>query len=242
LFQNLEECYTGDALWCTHKLWYIVEFMVISTQSRQIVNLLIVLWDSTLSRSELIRKAKKKSEDVKDYLKIIDNLTQDGIIAQSIERTTKLKLLEPGKQLLGELLSNSEFEFTAQMGKRSANVLLAVMRSQASRVAVRSKDKVENPSHIALIESYETFLEVALEIFEQINRDFNMDNLVPIYRIRRVIGERVERKNFDTWLLEMQANSAVQLIGGEMPGLTPEIAQDSISTALGAPRYYIKRV
>lgn len=220
----------------------MAEFMVISTQSRQMVSLLVALWDGTLSRGELIRKAKKKSEDAKDYLAIIDDLAQDRMIERLVGRTTKLTLLEPGKQLLGELLRNSEFEFTTQIGKRSANVLLAVMRLQASEMAISSKDKVENVSHIGLIESYETFREVALETFEQVNRDFNMDNLVPIYRIRRMIGERVERKNFDTWLLEMQANETVQLIGGEMPDLTPEIVQDSIKTPLGAPRYYIKRI
>jgi hypothetical protein len=40
----------------------------------------------------------------------------------------------------------------------------------------------------------------------------------------------------------MQANDMLQLIGGEMPELTPAIAEDSIKTALGAVRYYVKYV
>jgi hypothetical protein len=81
-----------------------------------------------------------------------------------------------------------------------------------------------------------------LEIYDRLNRDFNMDNLVPIYRIRREIGERVERSEFDEWLLEMQASDVLQLIGGEMPELTPDISQESVKTALGAIRYYAKKI
>jgi hypothetical protein len=92
------------------------------------------------------------------------------------------------------------------------------------------------------IGSYEVFKGVALEIFDRLDRDFNMDNLVPIYRIRREIGERVSRSEFEQWLLEMQSSNILQLIGGEMPGLTPEIAQDSVKTVLGAIRYYVKRI
>jgi hypothetical protein len=40
--------------------------------------------------------------------------------------------------------------------------------------------------------------------------------------------------------MEMQAQDFLQLIGGEMPDLTPEIARDSIQTSLGTPRYYLQ--
>jgi hypothetical protein len=32
----------------------------------------------------------------------------------------------------------------------------------------------------------------------------------------------------------------LQLIGGEMPSLTPDKAEDSIETKLGGMRYYVK--
>jgi hypothetical protein len=62
------------------------------------------------------------------------------------------------------------------------------------------------------IASYEDFKPVALEVYDRLNRDFNLDNLVAIYRIRREIGERVERSHFNEWLLEMQANDVLQLL------------------------------
>ncbi|MFM6208897.1 MAG: hypothetical protein ACKPEZ_26195, partial [Planktothrix sp.] len=68
------------------------------------------------------------------------------------------------------------------------------------------------------------------------------DNLVPIYRIRRTIGDQVTRSQFNEWMLEMQANDLVQLIGGEMTDSTPDKVEDSIQTELGAIRYYTKRL
>jgi hypothetical protein len=92
------------------------------------------------------------------------------------------------------------------------------------------------------IEGYEAFKQVALDVYDRLNRDFNLDDLVPIYRIRREIGDRVSRSEFNEWLLEMQENDFIQLIGGEMIEITPDIAEDSIKTDLGAVRYYIKRL
>jgi hypothetical protein len=210
--------------------------MMNSTAGQRTVRLLMALWDGALSQGTLIKKVKKSGEASKDYQSIVEQLLQDGAVIRTGEkRSVKILLLEPGKQLLGNLLHDPKFKFDGQIGKPAANVLLAVMRSQAT-VAVSSNSAVE------LIQSYDAFKRIALETFDRLNQDFNMDNLVPIYRIRRAIGGRVDRQKFDSWLLDMQEHDAVQLIGGEMPELTPELDQDSIRTALGAPRYYVKRL
>jgi hypothetical protein len=210
--------------------------MMNSTASQRTVRLLMALWDGALSQGTLIKKVKKSGEVSKDYQSIVDQLIQDGTVTRSGEkRSVKILLLEPGKQLLGNLLRDPKFKFDGQIGKPAANVLLDVMRSQAA-------DPVGSPATVESIQSYEVFKTIALETFDRLNQDFNMDNLVPIYRIRRAIGDRVDRQKFDSWLLDMQGHDAVQLIGGEMPELTPELDQDSIRTALGAPRYYIRRL
>jgi hypothetical protein len=146
----------------------------------------------------------------------------------------RLTLTAAGKDALKEALASGKFKFGGQIGAKLANALLKWFRSGVGPVGGA---KVAEP-----IGSYEVFKGVALEIFDRLDRDFNMDNLVPIYRIRREIGERVSRSEFNEWLLEMQAQDHLQLIGGEMPSITPEIAQDSITTSLGAPRYYSKRI
>jgi hypothetical protein len=92
------------------------------------------------------------------------------------------------------------------------------------------------------IASYDKFKPVALEVYDQLNRDHNLNDLVPIYRIRREIGDRVTPSQFNEWLLEMQANDMFQLMGGEMPDITPDKAEDSITTELSGLRYYAKRL
>jgi hypothetical protein len=61
------------------------------------------------------------------------------------------------------------------------------------------------------IASYDKFKHVALDVYDQLNRDYNLDDLVPIYRIRREIGDQVTRTQFDEWLLEMQTNDICSL-------------------------------
>jgi hypothetical protein len=147
----------------------------------------------------------------------------------------RLTLTDTGKQTLIAGLTQ-EFKFKAQIGALMANALLELMRSQGTSRTLVAKSEVE------AIESYEAFKVVVLEVFDRLKRDFNYKSLVPIYQIRRDIGERVSRSDFNTWLIEMQVDDDLQLIGGEMPSLTPEIAKDSITTSLGAACYYAKRL
>jgi hypothetical protein len=194
---------------------------------------LLVLWDEGGAG---IRKGKvneRFSGRVAEANVACSELVESGAIVRSPDG--KLTLTDGGKDDLAKALAESKFKFEGKViGARLANALLRWFRSGVGPVGGA---KVAEP-----IGSYEVFKGVALEIFDRLDRDFNMDNLVPIYRIRREIGERVSRSEFNEWLLEMQAQDHLQLVGGEMPSITPEIAQDSITTSLGAPRYYSKRI
>lgn len=79
-------------------------------------------------------------------------------------------------------------------------------------------------------------------MINQLDKDYNYDNLVPIHKVRKEIGDRVSRSQFNEWMMEMQANDKIQLIGGEMKKRTPEEVDDSIQDSLGGMRYYIKRL
>jgi hypothetical protein len=92
------------------------------------------------------------------------------------------------------------------------------------------------------IASYEKFEHVALEVYDQLNREHNLNDLVPIYRIRREIGERVSRTDFNEWLLEMQEHEIFQLMAGEMRDITPDKRENSITIPGGGLRYYAKRL
>jgi hypothetical protein len=199
------------------------------------VRLLLVLWDlggAAVRKGDLNGRFSGKTQEANEACA---ELIKVGAIESSSGKL--FTLTDTGKTLLTSALADDEFEFEAQIGKKMANALLKWLRS----TPVTSAEPVAKTVGSA-IESYEAFKVVALEIYDRLNRDFNMDNLVPIYRIRREIGERVERSEFNEWLLEMQAQDHLQLIGGEMPSITPEIAEDSITTSLGAARYYAKRI
>jgi hypothetical protein len=216
--------------------------MVDATVGRRMVSLLMALWDGALSQGSLMEKVKKSGEFAKDYQPIVKQLVDDGALVSSGEkRSIKITLSEPGRQLLGKLLSDPEFEFGGQIGKKSANVLLAVMRSQSS-ASPSHQAPVTSTVTVEPIQSYEAFKPIALETFDRLNQDFNMDNLVPIYRIRRAIGDRVSRKDFDSWLLELQATDIFQLLEGSVEDSAPDKIEDSISTRVSGLRCYAKRL
>ena len=160
------------------------------------------------------------------------NLVTAAAIEVSANGKT-LTLTDAGKAILSESLAGYEFTFSAQIGAKMANTLLKWFRSNPVTSAEPAAKAAGNA-----IESYEAFKVVALETYDRLNRDFNMDNLVPIYRIRREIGERVERSEFDEWLLEIQAADIFQLQGGSLPDGDTTKLEDSITTELSGLRCY----
>ena len=198
------------------------------------VRVLLVLWatdEGSIGKAALNKRFNCKAPETNG---VREKLMEDGAIVASADGKL-FSLTDFGKALLIEALAGDEFQFGSQIGAKMANDLLKWCRSQSMNVPVVK-------TAVSAIGSYEAFKVVALEVYDTLNRDFNMDNLVPIYRIRRAIGDRVERGEFSEWLMEMQAQDHLQLIGGEMPSITPDIAQDSITTSLGAYRYYAKRI
>jgi hypothetical protein len=204
--------------------------------------LLLALWDmgatkTEVAKGQLTKRVVQKNNKAADYQGIFDQLEQEGAIAIA---KNKLSLSDKGVEMLGESLKKPEVKFEGTIvGTWVANALvrwIAQMDGAVSTPAAQAKTKEK------AIASYDEFKPVALDVYDQLNQDYNLDDLVPIYRIRREIGDRVSRSHFDEWLLEMQANDIFQLIGGEMTDITPDKAEDSIKTELGAMRYYAKRL
>ncbi|MBI4784678.1 MAG: hypothetical protein HY785_25685 [Oscillatoriophycideae cyanobacterium NC_groundwater_1537_Pr4_S-0.65um_50_18] len=155
-----------------------------------------------------------------------------------------LSISDEGKSQLIKGLMSAEFSFagTVVSSRESLDALELVIGQSAGIAVSNGNGNAAGAKVVEAIASYDEFKSVALEVFDQLNRDYNMDNLVPIYRIRREVGDRLSRAEFDEWLMEMQAQDICQLIGGEMPDITPEKAEDSIKTALGGLRYYVRHL
>lgn len=90
------------------------------------------------------------------------------------------------------------------------------------------------------IKSYDDFKAAILSTYEQINLDYNLNNLVPIYRIRRQIGELVTRENFNEWMLNMQSDNILELLSESLPDNDPINLEDSITTDANGLLYYVK--
>ncbi len=212
------------------------------------VRVLLNLWDlgggkMMVKKGDLTKRIVRTNETSVRYRDVLGELQEAGAIVYSlVNRVTLVELSAKGKEVLADGLKSRDslFEFDgSQIGTRLGNALLKWIRHQdgAASVAVETGKK-----DAGAIGSYEDFKAAALDVYDSLNRDYNLDDLVPIYRMRRAIGERVGRSQFNEWLLEMQANDIFQLIGGEMTDITPDKAEDSIKTALGALRYYAKRL
>ena len=212
------------------------------------VRVLLNLWDLTggkipVKKGDLTKRIVRTNETSQRYLGVLDELDKAGAIEYSlVNRVKRVELSAKGKEVLADGLKSADslFEFDgAQIGTRLGNALLKWIRHQdgATSVAVETGKKDGGA-----IGSYNDFKALAIDVYDRLNRDYNFDDLVPIYRMRREIGEKVSRSQFNEWLLEMQANDIFQLIGGEMTDITPDKAEDSIKTKLGGIRYYAKRL
>ncbi len=213
------------------------------TSKNTSTRLLLALWDlggtqQEVKKGQLTKRIVSKSQKVADYQGIFEELQKQGAIA--ISKKGYSLISAKGLEVLGEGLRSGDFKFEGTIvGTWAANALVKWI-SQID-VAVTGADVPVNGVKGA-IASYDEFKSVALEVYDKLNQNYNLDDLVPIYRIRREIGDRVSREDFNEWLLEIQKNDIVQLIGGEMTDITPDKAEDSITTKLSGLRYYAKRL
>ncbi|PSO79957.1 MAG: hypothetical protein BRC44_07525 [Cyanobacteria bacterium QS_4_48_99] len=207
--------------------------------------LLLYLWDmggteEEVNQGELTSRLKRGKEKSAEYSGVFEQLDKTGAITVTRKgNSAKVSLTNQGMQRLGEGLKSPEFQFEGnQVGSRVANALLKWLRHSDGAVSV-SNGKAPAAEKIA---SYKKFKQVALDVYERLNRDYNLDDLVPIYRMRREMGDRVTRSHFNEWLLEMQANDLVQLQGGSLPDNDSSKIEDSIKTELSGLRCYAKRL
>ncbi|PHM07430.1 hypothetical protein [Nostoc sp. 'Peltigera malacea cyanobiont' DB3992] len=210
------------------------------TSKNTSTRLLLALWDlggtqQEVKKGQLTKRIVSKNQKVADYQGIFEELHKQGAIAIS----KKGYSLTSGKglEVLGEGLRSGEFKFEGTIvGTWAANALLRWI-SQID-VAVTGADVPVNGK--GAIASYDEFKSVALEVYDKLNQNYNLDDLVPIYRIRREIGERVSRTEFSEWLLEMQEKDILQLQGGSLPDNDPAKLEDSVTTEVSGLRCYAK--
>ncbi|MBN3908668.1 MAG: hypothetical protein HWQ35_19615 [Nostoc sp. NMS1] len=212
------------------------------TSKNTSTRLLLALWDlggtqQEVKKGQLTKRIVSKSQKVADYQGSFEELQNQGAIAISKKGYS---LTSPkGLEVLGEGLRSGDFKFEGTIvGTWAANALVKWI-SQID-IAVVSADVLVNGK--GAIGSYDEFKSVALEVYDKLNYEYNFNNLVPIYRIRRGIGDRVSRTEFNDWLLEMQADDILQLQGGSVEDSAPDKIEDSVATELDGLRCYATRL
>ena len=86
----------------------------------------------------------------------------------------------------------------------------------------------ESEKLVNKISSYEEFKEVVLEAYERLNYDYNYNSSVPIYVIRRDMGERVTRSQFKEWMLKIRLERILSFYIRDNVSATEEEIRDSI--------------
>ncbi|MBX9258912.1 hypothetical protein H1Q63_34160 [Desmonostoc muscorum CCALA 125] len=207
------------------------------------IRLLLALWDlgaihQEVKKGQLTKRIISKNQKVADYQGIFEELQNQGAIAISKKGYS---LISPkGLEVLGEGLRSGDFKFEGTIvGTWAANALVKWIGEIG--VAVASADVAVNGKSVA-IASYDEFKSVALQVYDKLNQNYNLDDLVPIYRIRREISDRVSREDFNEWLLEMQEKDILQLQGGSLSDTDPDKLEDSITTPVSGLRCYAKRL
>lgn len=211
-------------------------------QAQAKTRLLLALWymgadKAQVNKSQVTRRVVGKKQKVGDYQGIFEELERQGAIGIA---KNKFSLSPQGVEILGEMLKQPEAKFQGTIvGTWVANALLKWILQMDGAVSRRAAQEQNQETAIA---AYEDFKPVALAVYEQLNRDYNLDDLVPIYRIRREIGNQVTRTQFNEWLLEMQADDILQLQGGSVEDSAPDKIEDSLTTELDGLRCYVRRL
>ncbi|MHC5766329.1 MAG: hypothetical protein ACYTXI_12070 [Nostoc sp.] len=207
--------------------------------------LLLALWDlggmqQEVKKGQLTKRIVSKSQKVADYQGIFEELQKQGAI--TISKKGYSLTSGKGLEVLGEGLRSGDFKFEGTIvGTWAVNALVKWI-SQID-VAVTGADvPVNGKDALAKLSSYDEFKSVALEVYDKLNYEYNFNNLVPIYRIRRGIGDRVSRTEFNDWLLETQADDILQLQGGSVEDSAPDKIEDSVATELDGLRCYATRL
>lgn len=212
---------------------------------------LLALWDlgaakTEVKKSELTKRVQRTNEKAGDYKSVFEQLEKEGAIAIATNnRVVQFSLTAQGLQMLGEGLKSPKFEYDTNVGAKTINALLKWIRQMdgaVSTTTLSTAGESAMPQGSNAIASYKEFKVAALAVYDQLNRDYNLDDLVPIYRIRREVGDRLSREHFNEWLLEMQANDILQLQGGSLPDSDPAKIEDSITTEVSGLRCYAKRL
>ncbi|OBQ40305.1 MAG: hypothetical protein AN487_01970, partial [Anabaena sp. CRKS33] len=184
--------------------------------------LLLALWElganeQKVARGKLGKRVVSKGQKITDYQGILEDLQGQGAITilkkgSAISYTLNSPI---GLDVLGAGLRSDEFEFESgkTIGTWVANALLRWFRQVG--VVVNKTVVLDNGVKVEVIGSYEEFKLEILGLFDKLDKSYSHAGLVPIWQIRKEVGNRLQRDQFNTWIMDMQAEQLLYLQSGE---------------------------
>lgn len=203
------------------------------------IRLLLALWflgGKQVNQGEVTKRVKLKEEKSADCQKFFTQLEQAGAIKVA---SKKVSITDEGKKVLGEGLKGSDLAIEGTIvGSWMAKALLEWI--QQLEVAVNGAATNGKTVHSA-IASYKEFKPEALKLFGKLDKSYNYGGLVPIWHLRRELGDRVDRVEFSDWMMEMQAEQEFYLQTGEAREATEDQKRDSITNEIRGLLFYASK-
>jgi hypothetical protein len=107
------------------------------------------------------------------------------------------------------------------------------------------KGRTEVKRYIGQITDIKEFKTQIDSAYDELNNEAKKKNqgedLIPIYELRRKLGNKVSRGDFNNLIIKIQQEEGYVLSGGEMRGITPDRKVDSVTLPGGGFRYYLNR-
>ena len=205
--------------------------------------ILLALWDigaaeQEVNRGLLTKLIVPKGGKISDFQEVLEQLQAENLMQVSAK---KVFLSAKGLEYLSAEINNPEFVFKNQIGAKTGNSLLKWIREMGTLNSGASSAVASTQSAAGAIPSYDEFKTEILALFEKLDKSYNYSGLVPIWHLRREIGQRVSLEDFNDWMMQMQRDQFLDLQTGEAPGNTDDQKRDSITSEIRGLLFFVSK-
>lgn len=201
--------------------------------------------DSKRSTTSAKPKAEPKASN-KDVNRQLNQLRRDSLAgkispSEAMAQAAKLGGKKAEERFRDSLSKTKAETVLRAQGKTDAADKLKPRRGNSYSQELGSAAKLREGKPIKDQAEFDKHAEKA---FDAIDKHQKRDGLVPIIAVRRALGDRVGREEFDKMLRTFQ-DKGYTLVGGEAADSghysTTDIIKEGVKNSLGAPRFYLKK-
>ena len=155
---------------------------------------------------------------------------QGGAVASSVAAN---KITDERSKKAGQLREERRQKIEQQQVKTATKTQEKQLAKPKSEPTKSTSDPTTNPKTHS-IKNQKEFEDVMLHVFDKLNTEKNYDNFVPIAEIRKTIGELVPRDKFNDYMMQVQGDDKIQLVGGG------QVTENDIEISIAGYRQYVQ--